>query len=607
MRRRLFATLMLAAGMLFAAPAAALADGITMNGAATGGTVTVDDAANTITVSGNATMNGTGDAFEISSDATLVFQDGATLTLTGYDNAFVVSNATLSGGGWNITDGDGMDLFRLKTSGKLSIDDDVTLTGNGTDAATETANASRAIVLESGSGQAVTLNQGGSLEATDFYRGMETGGASDYTISGQGMDSSTFDFSGNDCGIAISYFDSDCTYMDCKLEVSECLSSGIFMRQDNAALDGLTIDGVWINCVNPYGFEQNDIAVRFHSNNFTITDSKINIENARNTGLWIYDGWNSNERNEITDSQISVKGVSANTDLALFGASMRQKAITFVPYRPWLISGCTITMEGASYSDSDLLDGGLNIASDIQRKTEGFNIKAKPNMYGGTIRLEDTEIRTACIDIADIGVQIGQFLEIGENVVIDNDHNNAEWKEHFTILCDHIDNGYQAVVIGIPINISYDTTGMSEETKVDDRVEVTGGSYYSTRNPNLQVLGKDVFDSTVPINGKGDKLEMFVVDEDAFAAYVDQGVISLLSAEGTYDYAVRDASPDTYRYIWAPVATVTFVDGSGSTVETVSVPRGAAFGLTADLPEGSWNLDLDDVVNGDVTVSPRAV
>lgn len=602
MKRGLFSALILSAGLVFAAPAVALAEDITIGESQTAmDPVVIDEAGSKITVSGDVTLEGTGDAaFTINANTELVFDEGASLTLKGYTNGFVVSGAELTVEGGTITDGDGMDLIRLKTDGKLNVTSDIDLIGSGMDNTT-----SRGVILESGTGQEITLAANTTLAANGFYRGMETGGASGYVISGQSMDTSIFDFSGNDCGIAISYFDSNATYQNCKLEVSNCPTSGIFMRQDNAALDGLYIDGVNINCVNPYGFEQSDIAIRFHSNNFEITDSVINIENARNTGLWIYDGWNANVQNEITDSQIHVKGVSANSDMSLFGASMRQKAITFVPYRPWLISGCTITMEGASYSDSDLLDGGLNIASDIQRKSEGFNIKAKPNMYGGTIRLEDTEIRTACVDIADIGVQIGQFLEIGEDVVIDNDHNSAEWKEHFTILCDHIDNGYQASVIGIPVNISYDTTDMSEETKVDDRVKVTGGSYYSTRNPELKVLGKDVYDSTVPINGKGDKLEMFVVDKDAFAAYGNQGVISLLSAEGTYDYAVRDASPDTYRYIWAPVATVTFVDDSGSTVETVAVPRGAAFGLTADLPEGSWNLGLDDEVVGDITVSPR--
>lgn len=605
MRNRVLLACLLSAGLAFSAPAVAMAEDVVIDGNQQQTSFTLDGENNTITVSGDVTLEGGEDAFTITGNTQLTFAEGAKLTLKGYTNGFVVDGAELTVNGGTITDGDGMDLIRLKTGGELSVTGNVTLNGYGTGAAAGENAASRGVILESGSGQKVTLEDGGFLKATNFYRGMETGGASNYTISGQGMDSSTFDFSGNDCGIAISYFDANATYQSCKLEVSNCLTSGIFMRQDNAALDGLYIDHVNINCVNPYGFEQSDIAIRFHSNNFEITDSVINIENARNTGLWIYDGWNANVQNEITDSQIHVKGVSANSDMSLFGASMRQKAITFVPYRPWLISGCTITMEGASYSDSDLLDGGLNIASDIQRKSEGFNIKAKPNMYGGTIRLEDTEIRTACVDIADIGVQIGQFLEIGEDVVIDNDHNSAEWKEHFTILCDHIDNGYQASVIGIPVNISYDTTDMSEETKVDDRVKVTGGSYYSTRNPELKVLGKDVYDSTVPINGKGDKLEMFVVDKDAFAAYGNQGVISLLSAEGTYDYAVRDASPDTYRYIWAPVATVTFVDDSGSTVETVAVPRGAAFGLTADLPEGSWNLGLDDEMVGDITVSPR--
>lgn len=558
MRRRLFATLMLATGMLFAAPAAALADGITMNGTPTGGTVTVDDTTNTITVSGNATMSGTGNAFAIDSDATLEFEAGATLTLTNYTNAFVVSNATLSGGGWNITDGGGMDLFRLKTGGKLNIDDDVTLTGNGTGAATGTAAASRAIVLESGSGQEITLAGDATLAASDFYRGMETGGASGYTLSGQNRETSIFDFSDNDCGMALSYFDSNATYENCKLEVSDCLTSGIFMRQDNAALAGLTIDNVWINCANDvskFGADgQADIAIRFHSNDFTIKDSKINIQNAWNTGLWICDGWNANEQNEILNTEITVKNVAAKADMALYGTVNRRKAITFVPYRDWLISGSQIVMEGLPGEDGQM-DGGLNIASDIKVNRNGLSFSAKASMFGGTVKLANTEVSTKYLTYADIGVQIGQFLEIGENTVINNDHSQSDWTPHYTILCDNPNNGYQGQLFGIPITIEYDTTNLVGNQASPDRVEVLGGSYWSTRE-ELTYEGQesvDVYDASVPNNAAGDELEMLTITPVDYETYFDGGSIWIVDSEGTsYEYKASSASSDGNRYIWVP-------------------------------------------------------
>lgn len=280
MKRGLLSALVLSAGLVFAAPAVALAEDITLDGTQEGTQFIIgSDETNTITVKGDVKLNGEGDAFTISKNTQLIFEPGASLTLTGYDNAFVVNNATLSGGGWNITDGDGMDLFRLQSNGELEVNGNVTLNGAG-----NTNTTSRAIVLESGSGQAVTLAADATLAANGFYRGMETGGASGYTISGGDMETSVFDFSGNDCGMALSYFDSNATFEHCKLEVSNCLSSGIFMRQDNAALDGLFIDHVDINCVNNQISSQKDIAVRFHSNDFKITNSNIYIEDAWNTG-----------------------------------------------------------------------------------------------------------------------------------------------------------------------------------------------------------------------------------------------------------------------------------------------------------------------------------
>ena len=607
MRKRLFATLMLAAGMLFAAPAAALADGITMNGAATGGTVTVDDAANTITVSGNATMNGTGDAFEISSDATLVFQDGATLTLTGYDNAFVVSNATLSGGGWNITDGDGMDLFRLKTGGKLNVTSSVDLNG-----ADSTNTTSRAIVLEGNNteGQEVNLSANSTLAANGFYRGMETGGASGYTISGQNSETSIFDFSDNDCGMALSYFDSNVTYKNCKLEVSDCLTSGIFMRQDNAALDGLLIDGVWINCVNDvtkFGSDgQADIAIRFHSNDFTIKDTKINIQNAWNTGLWICDGWNTNEKNEILDTEISVKTVRTHNTIELYGNADRRKAVTFVPYRPWVIDGCTITMQG---SEDELMQGGMNIASDIQVSLSSF--KARANMFGGTIKLQNTSVNTAFIEGADIGTQVGQFLEIGPNVVISNDHNDATWEghKHYTALCDNVENGFRVQVLGQYVSIPYDTTNLTTAQGAPGRIKVYGGSMWSLQETDHDYHGEVLYEESIPVNCAGESLTMFQVDGDAFADYANEdGSISLLDNSGNwYDYGVSTPSPDSHRYIWAPKVTVTF----GDTGESIDVPRGACVGLVSEMKDGSWvspdgtAFTADTLVTQDIVVSAQ--
>lgn len=547
-------------------------------------TVPADAVDATITISGAVTLTGTGDAFTINANTELVFEEGASLTLTGYDNAFVVENATLSGGGWVINDGDGMDLFELKNNGKLNITSDVDLNGAGKTEAT----ASRAIFLPWGtSGQAVTLGANVTLAANNFYRGLETGGASSYTISGAGMYDSEFDFSDNDCGMYLNYFDTNANYKLCTLEVSNCPTSGIFMRQDNAALDGLYIDEVYINCVNGINLDQADIAIRFHSNNFEITDSVINIENARNTGLWIYDGWNANEQNEITGTTITVKNVLEGSG-SLYGAAVRKKAITFVPYRDWLIKDCVITMEGES---NNLLDAGINIGNDMQIQRSGFTFTAKPNMYGGTIKLQDTAIQTANILTADIGVQIGQFLEIGQNVVIDNDYdaeNGWSGDARYAVICDTIDKKFSAHILGIEIDIDYNITGMSEETKVDKRVKTVGGSYYSEPSDTVLVFGKNVYDSSLPINSSGDVLTMFTITPEAYETYVVNDVIELQDSDGhSYEYTAELACKDGNRYIWAPEVTVTFNYADGTT-ESVAVPCGTAFGLTGAVPEGNW-------------------
>lgn len=556
-----------------------------------------------LVVNGPVTLTGTGDAFTINANTELVFEEGASLTLNGYDNAFVVSNATLSGGGWVINDGDGMDLFKLNTGGKLNITGDVDL--NGTDK-TE-ATASRAIFLPWGtSGQAVTLGENVTLAATNFYRGLETGGASGYTISGAGMETSTFDFSDNDCGMYLSYFDSDVNFKNCKLEVSNCPTSGIFMRQDNASLNGLYIDNVYINCVNDELTNQENIAVRFHTVNFAITDSVINIEHAWNTGLWICDGWDKNGTKEISDTTISVKNVYGQMEL--YGGAVRRKAITLVPYGEWLIDGCEIIMEG---SGSDTMEGGLNIASDIQLNRS--TLTAKPTIVDGTIKLQNTEIYTSRITGADVGVQVGQFLEIGENVVIENDHNDTNWTEHFTVLCDDYNNGYPGELLGIPLSLDYDVSNLTDRQKSPNRVTVTGGSYWSSRNPDLKYLGRNdclFYDESVPVNENGEDLTMFEVTFDAYSAYVTGDTIVLRnSTGGTYHYkAAITADGQTSRYIWAPAVTVTLVNTDGTST-SVQVPRGPAFGLTQTLENGNWvtsdgsTFTENTAVTGDITIT----
>ena len=180
------------------------------------------EAPTTITVDGNVTLTGEGDAFTINADTTLVFEDGASLTLSGYTNGFVVSNALVESGNMTITATSTMDVFRLKTNGKLELSGSSTITGSG-----KTGTTNRALVLESGEGQAITLMENATLTATNFYRGLETGGAKHYTISGTGMNSSTFNFQGNTVGMALSYFDEDAHYEDCKLDVSNCVENGI--------------------------------------------------------------------------------------------------------------------------------------------------------------------------------------------------------------------------------------------------------------------------------------------------------------------------------------------------------------------------------------------
>ncbi|MFQ9412293.1 MAG: hypothetical protein ACLR1T_16390 [Evtepia gabavorous] len=139
------------------------------------------------------------------------------------------------------------------------------------------------------------------------------------------MDSSTFDFQGNTVGMALSYFDEDANYKNCKLDVSNCEENGIFMRQDNAAIWGLYFDSVNIHCVNAEA--TSGIAIRFHAGPFRFDNSVMTIDRSTTTGLWIYDGWDT----ERTDSGISNSTIMVkNVPTSLFQPNGRPSPWLFV-------------------------------------------------------------------------------------------------------------------------------------------------------------------------------------------------------------------------------------------------------------------------------------
>lgn len=603
----LFAALMI--GLVPAAMMAAEGD-IVMNGTPTGGTVVVNSDTNTITVTGNAVLNGSGgDAITINDDATMNFEQGATLTVTGYDNAFVIENGTLTGGGWHVIDGDGLDLFRLKTGGKLDITSDVDLDGNGSDITT-----SRAIVLPgSSSDQAVTLGEGCTLAANNFYRAIETGGAVNYSIDGENKATSIFDFSENGCGMALSYFDQQAHFNDCTFQVENCDQSGIFMRQDNGHLQGLYIDNVIINCLNDDDWEQTDIAVRFHSGDFEITNSEINIANAWTTGLWICDSWNKPGTRLIENTEINVDTVRDADDSELYGNASRRKAITLVPFADWTIKNCDITMKGNVDESLDIeepMELGINIASDVKISGGLFDLKATPSYKGGKIILEGTKIETENIMFADIGVQVGQFLEIGDNTSIINEYDRTgEWgaNPHYTVLCDNPQKGYQVMVLNQYVTINYETAGLTADQASPDRVTVSGGSYWSSPDQNLNVLTNNAYFESLPNNSNGDELSMFTVLPEQYSEYMQNGVNLMDSTGNSYQYLAENPSANNLRYIWAYPVTVTLVNGDEST--QVSVPCGAPYGLTQTLTAGEWMTEdnqaftEDSTVNGDLVIT----
>lgn len=576
MKRYLFGTAMAACliGALLTTAAAEEPTGdITLTQETTGGNYTLSNAG-TITVQGQVTLNGSGDAFTINADTQLVFEEGASLTLNGYTNGFVVQNATLSGGGWVITDGDGMDLIRLRTGGKLNITDDVDLNGNDQIA------GSRGIILQGGTGSAqeITLESGVTVFANNFYCGMETGGADGYTVSGAGMDSSTLDFSGNARGLALYNGDKDATYENCKLEVSNCAESGVYMQQMSAAINNLVLDHVYINCVNTETVPSN-IPVRFQVGPFHFYDTTINIQNAENTGLWIYDGHIGDafrDGSTLEDCTIIVK------DIGDGGPNDTSKAVTLAPRHNWYFSGCTFDMDNCGY-------GGINISCDAKRS----GLEVQPSIYGGKITITDTVITGTQMNAeksALLGIQPGQSVILGENVRLSVDNS-----VYYTILCNDgtETERYETIIFGRPVilDLKYDISTLPEQYKTANRMYVLGGSIWQDVPTDDKY-----YQQSRPVNNAGEKLDQYAVSTQDWNTYANNNSISLIDSNGdSYTYKASRAESDGTRYIWAPTATVTFQAADGTVLASVDVMRGAAFGLAGTIPaapEGStWHTE----------------
>lgn len=494
----------------------------------------------TITVEGDVTLDGTGDAFTINADTTLVFEDDATLTLSGYTNGFVVENATVISANMDITAASQMDVFRLRNAGELSLSGNNSIQGSSKEGTTN-----RAIVLEGGGAQyqAVTLAANSTLAANNFYRGMETGGAQNYVISGESMSTSVYDFSGNDCGIAMSYFDRTVNYEYCKLEVSNCETSGIYMRQDNASINGLYFNHVDINCVNNTTVPS-DIAIRFHTGPFEFNDGKITIDGAKTTGLWIYDSWNDDSQpvSRISNSDITIKNVTDNI--------LRQqgKGITLAIGHKWEITGSTITFDDCGYA-------GINLANDTQVSRSGFSYTAKPRMVGGTLTVKDSVIYSsnmAEIDPDDSGsalftVQVGQFLEFGENMTAYNDDDDRP-----IVMCAKGSDPYPHYVGGlIPVQATYDLSDLDAELNTDLRFTMTGGS-----SKDLATASEAV-ERNKPVNEDDTVLSMVPLTEAEYSNLKNtDGTLTITVGEESYTYHVSRAADDGIRYIWVPEGAV---------------------------------------------------
>lgn len=499
---------------------------------------TAEDA--TITISGAVTLTGTGDAFTINADTTLVFEDGASLTLSGYTNGFVVKDATVTSEDMAITAATQMDVFRLRNAGELSLSGNNSIQGSGKEGTTN-----RAIVLEGGGAQyqAVTLAANSTLAANNFYRAVETGGAKHYTISGANMDSSTFNFQNNTVGMALSYFDEDANYKNCKLDVSNCVENGIFMRQDNAAIWGLYFDGVNIHCVNDD--ETSGIAIRFHAGPFRFDNSVMTIDGSTTTGLWIYDGWDANRTNSgISNSTITVK----NVPTSLFQPN--GKAITMAICHDWVIDGSTIAVDNCGYA-------GINLSNDTRVSGSIFSgYTAVPGMVGGKLTVTDSVIHSS--DMEEVNpndetgsalftVQVGQRLEFGDDVTAYNDDNDRP-----IVMCAKCSDPYPYFAGGfLPTRVDYNLDGLAENLKTDLRFTMTGGS-----SKDL-ATAEEAVDRNKPIDEDGTVLSMVTLTEEQYNSLKNaDGTLTITVGEESYTYHVSRASDDGNRYIWVPDGAV---------------------------------------------------
>lgn len=492
-----------------------------------------------LVVSGAVTLTGSGDAFTINADTTLEFAEGASLTLTGYTNGFVVEDATVTSGDMTITASSQMDVFRLQDGGGLYLSGDNSIQGSSKEGTTN-----RAIVLEGGGAQyqTVTLAANSTLAANNFYRGLETGGASNYTVSGAGMDSSTFNFQGNTVGMALSYFDEDANYEDCKLDVSNCDENGIFMRQDNAAIWGLNFDGVNIHCVN--NTPTSGIAIRFHAGPFRFDNSVMTIDGSTTTGLWIYDGWDATRTGSgISNSTITVKNVEGNA------LQRNGKAITMAICHDWTIEDSTINVDTCGYA-------GINLSNDTRVSRSGVTYTAVPGMVGGKLIITDSivhssnmlEINPSARSASSLfTVQVGQFLEFGDDVTVYSDNDTLP-----IVMCAKVSDPYPHFVANIFYTpVTYDLSDLAPELNTDSRFIMMGGSSKDLATYEYAVARNK------PVDEDGTVLSMVTLTEEQYNSLKNtDGTLTITVGGESYTYHVSRAADDGNRYIWVPDGAV---------------------------------------------------
>lgn len=496
-----------------------------------------------LVVSGAVTLTGSGDAFTINADTTLEFAEGASLTLTGYTNGFVVEDATVTSGDMTITASSQMDVFRLQDGGGLYLSGDNSIQGSG-----KAGTTNRAIVLEGGGAQyqTVTLAANSTLAANNFYRALETGGASNYTVSGAGMDSSTFNFQGNTVGMALSYFDEDANYEDCKLDVSNCDENGIFMRQDNAAIWGLYFDGVNIHCVNDKDTSQ--IAIRFHAGPFRFDNSVMTIDGSTTTGLWIYDGWDATRTGSgISNSTITVKNVEGNA------LQRNGKAITMAICHDWTIEDSTINVDTCGYA-------GINLSNDTRVSGSFFEgYTAVPGMVGGKLIITDSDVHSSnMLEInpsdrsasALFTVQVGQFLEFGDDVTAYSDNDSLP-----IVMCAKGSDPYPHFAGGfLPTSVEYDLSNLAANLNTDSRFIMMGGSSKDLATHEYAVARNK------PVDEDGTVLSMVTLTEEQYNNLKNaDGTLTITVGGESYTYHVSRAADDGNRYIWVPDGAV--IDG----------------------------------------------